>query len=88
MRDGRLRSRNVKRARGEIEAPLLSQDAERRTGESLVGRGDPALHERGPETVGPLQLDRVVVGDVAIADRSPRRGRGGPSRSPRRQLAR
>ena len=51
-------------------------------GEAVVGRGDPALHERGAEAVGPFQLDRVMVGHVAAGLDRGRRGRGGPSRWP------
>ncbi len=45
--------------------PTFAHDAERRSGESIVGRSNPALDERCAEPIRPDQLDRVMVGHVA-----------------------
>ena len=76
------------RSARKVKAPLLSHDAKRRPGEAIVGRRNPALHERGAKTVGPFQLDGVVIGHVARRVSRGEQTAPAPAAGPDRQLAR
>ena len=62
---GTLAVAEGQRAGTEIESASLTQDPQSRTGEALVGGGDPALQQRSPEAVGPFELNGVVIGHIA-----------------------
>src|SRR5262249_33751657 len=88
--EGLARQGAIARRQGtcrEIEAPFFSQDAERRAGEAVVGRRDPALHERGAEAVLPFQVDGIVVGHIPVWVLTGEESAAAPAAGPTRNLS-